>query len=90
MLDAIKILHSMGYIHRDIKPANFALGRKQDRNQVYIIDFGLAKEQKCVNGKHSSLITGIPVIQESSDVFKGTVRYASLNAHRGRVRTIYV
>jgi serine/threonine protein kinase len=87
MLDAIKVFHGMGYIHRDIKPANFALGRKHERNQVYIIDFGLAKEQKYANGKRKLLIAGIPINLENSTAFKGTVRYASLNAHKGRVHS---
>ncbi len=50
MLDAIEILHSHGYVHCDIKPANFALGIKRHRGQVYMIDFGLAKQQLYYKG----------------------------------------
>lgn len=44
MLDAIEDVHNRGYIHRDIKPSNFVMGTNKERNKVYIVDFGLAKQ----------------------------------------------
>lgn len=44
MLDAIMRLHDKGYIHRDIKPSNFAIGKGIYNNQVFMVDFGLAKQ----------------------------------------------
>ena len=45
MLVAIENVHKSGIIHRDIKPSNFVMGRTQeDKAQVYLVDFGLAKE----------------------------------------------
>ena len=88
MLEAIEQVHNLGYIHRDIKPANFALGQKCHSNQVYMIDFGLAKRQQYDEGAVSLLISlgGIPVVKTYSDEFKGTLRYASMNAHKRKVK----
>lgn len=46
MLVGIESTHKGGIVHRDIKPANFVAGTKADadENDVYLIDFGLAKE----------------------------------------------
>lgn len=73
MLSAIKEVHDMGYIHRDIKPSNFVVGEGKQKNFVYIVDFGLGKAH--LNEK------GIPVEQRKNVDFRGTIAYASLNAH---------
>lgn len=74
MLDAIEKLHDRGYIHRDIKPSNFVMGKAKSRNQVFMVDFGLAKMHL---GRD-----GIPLEQRQTADFRGTVTYASLNAHK--------
>ncbi|OAY73499.1 Casein kinase I isoform epsilon [Ananas comosus] len=43
MIGRIEYVHSKGFLHRDIKPENFVMGVGKQRNQVYIIDFGIAK-----------------------------------------------
>jgi len=73
MLDAIEKLHDRGYIHRDIKPSNFVMGKGSSRNQVFMVDFGLAKLHLEANGK--------PIDQRVTADFRGTITYASLNAH---------
>eukprot|EP00826_Nyctotherus_ovalis_P058164 TRINITY_DN7978_c0_g2_i4.p1 TRINITY_DN7978_c0_g2~~TRINITY_DN7978_c0_g2_i4.p1 ORF type:complete len:332 (+),score=35.52 TRINITY_DN7978_c0_g2_i4:549-1544(+) len=73
MLSAIERVHDMGYIHRDIKPSNFVMGEGRSRDRVYIVDFGLGKAHLDKNG--------IPVKQRETVDFRGTVAYASLNAH---------
>eukprot|EP00049_Salpingoeca_infusionum_P011578 m.202066 g.202066 ORF g.202066 m.202066 type:complete len:329 (-) comp14976_c0_seq14:3589-4575(-) len=77
MLDRIRLLHSKNFIHRDIKPDNFLLGAGSRCNQIYIIDFGLAKRYRDpASGAH------IPYREDKS--LTGTARYASINAHAGR------
>jgi len=73
MLYAIQAIHDAGYIHRDVKPSNFVLGSGKGYNQVYLIDFGL--------GKRHLNEDGTPVEERKNMSFRGTVAYASLNAH---------
>jgi len=75
LLSRIEYLHSKNFIHRDIKPANFVMGLDMSQlNQVYMIDFGLAKKYcDSKTGKH------IPCIKHRS--LTGSARYASINAH---------
>lgn len=71
MLEAIEEVHNRGFIHRDVKASNFVLS--QDYKEVFIVDFGLAKKH-LDNNKN-------PVKQRSKADFRGTVSFASLNAH---------
>jgi tau tubulin kinase len=75
MLVAIENVHSVGIIHRDIKPSNFVMGRtSEDKNNVYLVDFGLAKE-------HLDMQTNMPLIPRGNTDFRGTIPYASIHAH---------
>mmetsp|Transcript_12554 Transcript_12554/g.12349 ORF Transcript_12554/g.12349 Transcript_12554/m.12349 type:complete len:197 (-) Transcript_12554:1194-1784(-) len=71
MLDAIEEVHDRGFIHRDVKASNFVLSC--DNKKVFIVDFGLAK-------KHLDEQKN-PVPQRKKADFRGTVSFASLNAH---------
>ncbi|CAK7353248.1 unnamed protein product [Dovyalis caffra] len=46
MIARIEYMHSKGFLHRDIKPDNFLMGLGRKANQVYVIDFGLAKRYR--------------------------------------------
>ncbi|KAI8505689.1 Tau-tubulin kinase 2 [Branchiostoma belcheri] len=75
MLRAVQAVHDVGFLHRDIKPSNFTIGRlHQDARKVYLLDFGLARQYTNSAGE---VRTPRPVAG-----FRGTVRYASINAHK--------
>lgn len=77
MLDAIEAVHDSGFLHRDIKPSNFAMGRLPSQaRQLYLLDFGLARQYTNTEG---DVRPARPVAG-----FRGTVRYASRNAHQNR------
>ncbi|XP_019156503.1 PREDICTED: casein kinase 1-like protein 3 [Ipomoea nil] len=76
MMTRIEYVHSKGFLHRDIKPDNFLMGLGRKANQVYIIDFGLAKRYRdATTNRH------IPYRENKN--LTGTARYASCNTHLG-------
>ncbi|CAA0826906.1 Protein kinase family protein [Striga hermonthica] len=82
-IEAISILenmHSKGYVHGDVKPENFLLGSpgSPDEKKLFLTDLGLATRWR-------DSTTGLHVeYDQRPDVFRGTVRYASVHAHLGR------
>ncbi|EEF46395.1 casein kinase, putative [Ricinus communis] len=82
-IEAISILekmHSRGYVHGDVKPENFLLGSPgtPDEKKLFLVDLGLATRWRDTS-------TGLHVeYDQRPDVFRGTVRYASVHAHLGR------
>jgi serine/threonine protein kinase len=40
---AVEHIHSKGIIHRDLKPANLVWATDEDRENIFLIDFGIAK-----------------------------------------------
>ncbi|KNA16697.1 hypothetical protein SOVF_086420 isoform A [Spinacia oleracea] len=82
-VEAISILeklHLKGFVHGDVKPENFLLGQPgtADEKKLYLIDLGLASRWKDVSSGHHVEYDQRP------DVFRGTIRYASVHAHLGR------
>ncbi|XP_038714289.1 casein kinase 1-like protein HD16 [Tripterygium wilfordii] len=82
-IEAVSILekmHSKGYVHGDVKPENFLLGTPgtPDEKKLFLVDLGLASKWRDTS-------TGLHVdYDQRPDVFRGTVRYASVHAHLGR------
>uniref|UniRef100_A0A0E0JIK8 non-specific serine/threonine protein kinase n=1 Tax=Oryza punctata TaxID=4537 RepID=A0A0E0JIK8_ORYPU len=83
-IEAISILekmHSKGYVHGDVKPENFLLGPigTPEEKRLFLVDLGLATKWRDTS-------TGLHVdYDQRPDVFRGTVRYASVHAHLGRI-----
>lgn len=75
MLAGIRCVHEHGILHRDIKPSNFAVGRS-DPTRLYIFDFGLARIYANEEGRVRAA--------RAFAGFRGTARYASLQAHANR------
>jgi casein kinase 1 len=46
MTSRLEYFHHMHFLHRDIKPDNFLVGRGNRSDQIFIIDFGLAKRYR--------------------------------------------
>ncbi|XP_069370817.1 tau-tubulin kinase 2b isoform X2 [Paralichthys olivaceus] len=77
ILEAIESIHSVGFLHRDIKPSNFAMGRLATTCRCcYMLDFGLARQ---FTNSSQEVRPPRPVAG-----FRGTVRYASINAHKNK------
>uniref|UniRef100_A0A251UEQ4 non-specific serine/threonine protein kinase n=1 Tax=Helianthus annuus TaxID=4232 RepID=A0A251UEQ4_HELAN len=82
-VEALSILdkmHARGYVHGDVKPENFLLGQPStsQEKKLFLVDLGLAtKWRESGNGQHVDY-------DQRPDMFRGTVRYASVHAHLGR------
>ncbi|KAK9059472.1 hypothetical protein SSX86_020174 [Deinandra increscens subsp. villosa] len=82
-VEALSILeqfHLRGFVHGDVKPENFLLGQPGTPNEkkLYLVDLGLSsKWRDASSGNHVEY-------DQKPDVFRGTVRYASVHAHLGR------
>lgn len=82
-VEAIAILerlHAKGFVHGDVKPENFLLGAPGSTNEkkLWLVDLGLATRWR-------DLLSGMHVeYDQRPDVFRGTVRYASVHAHLGK------
>ncbi|KAK7295846.1 hypothetical protein RJT34_18758 [Clitoria ternatea] len=79
-LSILEKMHSRGYVHGDVKPENFLLGQPAtpQEKKLFLVDLGLAtKWRDSSSAQHVEY-------DQRPDMFRGTVRYASVHAHLGR------
>lgn len=75
LLLQLENFHRNGYLHRDLKPDNFVCGNGDEHSNIYIVDYGLAKQFRDSDGNH------IPLEHFHEREMEGTARYCSINAH---------
>ena len=85
--DALESAHSKGIAHRDLKPANLMIN---DRGQVKILDFGLAKVEAAAAGSRGEEVSQLVTEAKSGPLtvagtVMGTVHYMSPEQTRGQL-----
>lgn len=73
IIKVIQSMHNCGFLHRDLKPSNFAMGTGENARTCFLLDFGLSRQYIMPTGELKP--------PRGTTGFRGTVRYASLNAH---------
>ena len=74
MVKIINKVHNLNIIHRDIKPENLMFGINENKELLYLIDFGLSKLYKQKN-RH--------IKETKNNNIVGTLNYVSINIHKG-------
>ncbi|KAA6367777.1 MAG: hypothetical protein EZS28_036697 [Streblomastix strix] len=74
-IESLDSIHAQGFVHRDVKPGNFVIGNTVETSGIfYLIDFGLCKRLQIKDG--------IVIKPPQNGNFRGTMRYASIQAHK--------
>uniref|UniRef100_A0A914HK58 Protein kinase domain-containing protein n=1 Tax=Globodera rostochiensis TaxID=31243 RepID=A0A914HK58_GLORO len=82
LLEAIKTLHSIGYVHRDIRPGNLNIGRPQLNEQrlLYLLDLGMARKYPIQGPAGEAPIPEPPTPLN----YRGTPMFMPVSAHRNQ------
>ena len=71
IINGVEYIHSQGFAHRDLKPENILILRKNNKNILKIIDFGLSHEYDEINGELLKTKCGSPSYA-APELIKGT------------------
>ena len=77
VISSIEFMHYKNFVHRDIKPANFLMGLGTKLHQIYAIDMAYSTTYKDPVTHENR-----PNVDDLSS-FVGTLKFASLNVHKG-------
>lgn len=81
MISRVEFLHKKGFVHHDIKPENFVFGNSNENSKIlYLIDYGLSK-------RYIDQTTGEHITYQDNCFPSGTIRYFSINAHKGIIQS---
>ena len=75
MLKLLEDLHDNSFVHQDLKPGNTTIGLEGKTSMIHLIDFGISE-------LFESNRTGLHHNPSRVSAFTGTLRYASINAHK--------
>ena len=76
IIERLKLIHKEGIIHRDLKPENLLVTKNIRNCLIYLIDYGLSK-------KYKDIKNDIHIPFKNDRQITGTIRYVSINTHKG-------